>query len=173
MPQLLVPRLPAHVLQVLGAMSVAGAPAFGIYLAALVFASGLVTEHPELDGVEYFAGRAAVTTALQNEGLRVYAYERDTDALVHDIMGDTGFAHALALLLRIRRGGIVWLLSIIGDRVPCPKTFPIDPSDSLVSTRCSRGRVSHMSSPCVRMCPCSCLARLRGMSRASSSCIIR
>jgi hypothetical protein len=108
MSQLLIPRLPVDALAVLGAMSAAGAPGFGLQFAALVFASGLVTGRPEIDGVEYFAGQGAVTTALQTDGLLVYAYERDTDALLHDIMSDVGFAHALALLLRVRRGGVVW-----------------------------------------------------------------
>jgi hypothetical protein len=74
---------------------------------------GLVTD--PLDGVAYFAGRAEVTRALQMDRLLVYAFELETNPHLHDILSDAGYAHALALLLRVRRGGIVWLFASFVD----------------------------------------------------------
>jgi hypothetical protein len=105
---LLVPNLLMHDRCVLNSLYISGVPRIAIVLASLAFGSGLVSGRPQLDGVEYFSGAAAVTTALQTRGYLTYPYELETDRLLHDILGDAGFAHAVALLLRTKPGGIAW-----------------------------------------------------------------
>jgi hypothetical protein len=107
-----IPCLPADVLQHLYRLAASGASPFAIYIyiyiASLAFASGLVIGQPELDAVEYFSGRGEVTKGFQAHGYLCYPYELNTNPDLHDILGVQGFVHALALLCRVRRGGVVW-----------------------------------------------------------------
>ena len=67
--------------------------------------------HRPLDAVEYFAGDMAVTNALRSRGYITVAFEKClTNAM--DIMSDQGYALALALCLRLRRGGLALLAPV-------------------------------------------------------------
>lgn len=49
-----------------------------------------------------------VTLALRALGLNIMSYEYDDDCVNQDILSPSGFAFALALLLRARPGSVVW-----------------------------------------------------------------
>ena len=104
------PRVSPDVEHTLGVLFALRVPPFVVQVVAWVFAAGLVAEHEEIDGVEYFSGDAAVTLAMRDRGFSVYEYEKKSAVTMHDILSDVGYAHALALLLRIRRGGLAWCL---------------------------------------------------------------
>jgi hypothetical protein len=86
-----------------------GAPRVLIQLVAWAYIAGLVEDLPMLDAVEFFAGQGAVTSNLQMLGYSAYPFERDRDPLANDFCNGVGFGFAIALVLRVRPGGFIWL----------------------------------------------------------------
>jgi hypothetical protein len=103
-----MPPLSYDVRCILGALAATGVPHMTLVLVAWIYSAGLVLHRERIDGVEYFAGDQAVTDGLRSRRYLVYPYELKTDPILHDILGATGFAHALALLLRVKPGGLIW-----------------------------------------------------------------
>jgi hypothetical protein len=103
-----IPPLSYDVRCILGALAATGVPHMALVLVAWIYSAGLVLDRELIDGVEYFAGDQAVTDGLRSRRYLVYPYELKTDPILHDILGAAGFAHALALLLRVKPGGIIW-----------------------------------------------------------------
>lgn len=85
-----------------------GLPAVLLQIVAACFICGLIEGQPPLDGVEFFAGKKAVTCSLRRHGLRIASYEYEDDAVYQDILSPRGFAAAVSLCMRVVPGGIVW-----------------------------------------------------------------
>jgi len=70
-----------------------------------------------LDAVEYFAGRAAVTRALQAIGFQAVPYDVSYAMNGQNILSDKGFALALQLALRLKWGGFCMLAPVCSSWV--------------------------------------------------------
>ena len=64
-----------------------------------------LSHHGQLDGVEFFAGCGAVTSAFVGAGFKVLGYELLKDPSSMDLLSPEGLGLALGVALRIRRGG--------------------------------------------------------------------
>ena len=60
----------------------------------------------DLDGVEYFSGVQSIVRGFNNKGYHVVPYDIELDPGM-DMTSSLGFAHAVALALRVRPGGFV------------------------------------------------------------------
>ena len=77
-------------------------------LVYLVLSAGIVDNQSALHCVEFFAGQGAVSRALQDRGWATAQFERDGDPLTQDMLTIAGFVNAIALILRLQPGGLVW-----------------------------------------------------------------
>ena len=85
-----------------------------LQIVALCFLAGLADQAgiSHYDMAEFFAGERAVTQAFCTRGLRGVAYELKQDDICEDILSRSGFAYAVALVLSLDPGAIVWFPTI-------------------------------------------------------------
>jgi len=100
------PLLPEPCLSRLRMLCLAGAPRRLMQLCIWVFLAGLVD--CEIDAAEFFAGDMAITSNLQTLGFSAFPFELKLDGTGHDILSDSGFCFAMALMCKLRRGGLAW-----------------------------------------------------------------
>lgn len=77
-------------------------------LVYLVLCAGIVDNQSALQCVEFFAGQGAVSLALQDRGWATAQFERDGGPSTQDMLTIDGFVNAIALILRLQPGGLVW-----------------------------------------------------------------
>ena len=64
-------------------------------------------ENRDLDSVELFSGKKAITNAAEQKGLKAMGYDK-VYSTSQDFTTTEGFKEALLLALRIREGGCIW-----------------------------------------------------------------
>ena len=70
----------------------------------------------DLDGIEFFAGKRAVTKAMQRRGIKAVPFERDLSKKM-DLCTAAGFGLALQLMIRLMPSGIIWLAPVCSSWV--------------------------------------------------------
>ena len=116
-PILRQPVYATRLFTILAALALFGAP---LVLRQLV---GLTIQHPLIDTasslgfVEFFAGKAEVTRAMQRSGRCAFAYELNNDPLWQNMNSAEGFLHALSLVLRLPPGGGVLMAPVCSSWV--------------------------------------------------------
>lgn len=86
-----------------------GAPQICLQLVCCAYLSGLVDGTCDLDACELFAGDQAISKGLRRFGLSAFAYEIKHDGVTQDFMSRTGYCLALAAVLRLRPGSLLWM----------------------------------------------------------------
>ena len=104
-PERALGKAPSSTLVLSWSLVLVGAP---VVLGQLVLALASVPNinlEREVDYIEYFAGRHALTSAFQQAGKLAISYEKADNNYYQDFLGDVGFCHAMHLALKLKPGG--------------------------------------------------------------------
>jgi len=81
-------------------------PGVVLELIVLLHLAGL--EHGAIDAAEFFAGMLAITHGLTMCGFRTVAFEMKQDQVCEDMMSRCGFCYALAVVMALEPGAMIW-----------------------------------------------------------------
>ncbi len=114
-PDLLEPRdAPAMVASALAA----GVPKSVLRVATMVARAQRCPGHTaSFDAVEFFAGQRRICKALRLHGLSAVPFDKFTIDNRMDLESSQGFSLALAILLSVKPGGLVWLAPVCSSWV--------------------------------------------------------